>query len=155
MEKRRTTRMLLCGLAAATLTLATFTPLPAAAADIARPSNAGPAGAAATMKGEAQTGAKLFATNCLPCHGAKGKGGVPNPGSTDGTVPPLNPIDPTLVSKDAKTFAYNLDLFLQNGSTPEGTHPAIAMPAWGKDKLLTQQQIADLIAYVMSLNPVH
>ena len=155
MEKYSFPRMLLCGLVAAVLALAVYAPLPATAEDIARPSNAGDAGSAATLKGDAQTGATLFATNCLPCHGAEGKGGVPNPGSTDGTVPPLNPLDSTLISKDAKVFAYNLDLFLQNGSTPEGTHPAIAMPAWGKDKLLSQQQIADLIAYIMSLNPAH
>ncbi len=139
--------------AAAALTLAAIQPQPAAAEEIARPSNPGGPGAAATMKGDAQAGAKLFAVNCTPCHGAEGKGGVPNPGSADGSVPLLNPIDPTLVSKDPKVFAANLDLFLQHGSTPEGNHPAITMPAWGADKMLTQQQIADLIAYVMSLNP--
>ena len=75
-----------------------------------------------------------------------------NPGSDDGTVPPLNPIDPTLVDPDYKTFAYNLDLFLQNGSTPEGPNAAFQMPAWGADDGLSQQQIADVIAYIISLN---
>ncbi len=124
----------------------------ARAEEIARPSNQGDPGAAATMAGHAKAGAKIFATNCLPCHGAQGKGGIPNPGSSDGTVPPLNPIDKTMVSKDAKVFAYNIDLFIQNGSTPEGPDPAIKMPAWGATKLLSQQQIADVIAYVIRLN---
>ena len=128
---------------------------PAAAEEIARPSNPGGPGGAVGLHGDAAAGAKLFQVNCLPCHGAEGKGGIPNPGSTDGTVPPLNPIDPTLVSKDARVFATNIDLFIQHGSTPAGHHSAIHMPAWGADNMLTQQQIADLIAYVMSLNPAH
>lgn len=126
---------------------------PDAAEEIARPSNSGGPGPAATMPGDAQAGGRLFAVNCMPCHGAEGKGGIPNPGSDDGTVPPLNPIDPTLVNKDPKVFVYNLDLFIQHGSTPEGHNPAIKMPPWGDDKMLSQKQIADLIAYVMSLNP--
>lgn len=128
---------------------------PAVAEDIARPSNPGGPGPAATMTGTVKAGAQLFASNCMPCHGNAGKGGVANPGSDDGTVPPLNPIDPTIANKDPKTFAYNVDLFLQHGSTPDGKNPAIRMPAWGDDKMLSQEQIADLIAYVMSLNPSH
>jgi mono/diheme cytochrome c family protein len=77
---------------------------------------------------------------------------VLNPGSDDGTIPPLNPIDSTLVSSDYQTFAYNLDLFLQNGSVAEGPNAAFQMPAWGEDGGLTQQQIADVIAYLISLN---
>jgi mono/diheme cytochrome c family protein len=152
---RKTTCMVLGALAAATLTVYAA-PTPRAAADeIARPSNPGGPGPAATMTGDAKTGAKIFAANCMPCHGSKGKGGIPNPGSEDGTVPPLNPIDKTMVSKNPKVFAYNIDLFIQNGSTPEGHHPAIRMPAWGADGMLKQKQIADLIAYIMSLNSTH
>jgi mono/diheme cytochrome c family protein len=119
----------------------------------ARPSNPGGPGPAATMTGDSKAGAALFATNCKACHGDQGKGGVSNPGSSDGTVPPLNPIDETLMSKDPKVFAYNLDLFIQHGSTPAGDKPALKMAAWGDDSTLTQQQIADVIAYIMSLNP--
>lgn len=125
----------------------------ASAEEIARPSNPGGPGPAASMVGDAKTGAKVFASNCASCHGEKGKGGIANPGSADGTVPPLNPIDETMVSKDPKVFAYNIDLFIQNGSTPEGPNPAIKMPAWGAENMLSQQQIADVIAYIISLNP--
>jgi len=89
----------------------------------------------------------------VTCHGDQGKGGVSNPGSTDGTIPALNPIDATLVNTDPKVYATNLDLFLQHGSTPAGDKPAKQMAAWGDSGTLTQQQIADVIAYVMSLNP--
>jgi mono/diheme cytochrome c family protein len=153
MEDRRTLWTFWGWLAAAALLLCTVPTISAATVDVARPSNAGGPGAAAALTGSTEAGVKIFAANCMPCHGAEGKGGVPNPGSTDGTVPPLNPIDSTMVSKDYKAFAYNVDLFLQNGSTPDGPHPAISMPAWGADKMLTQQQIADVIAYVVSLNP--
>jgi mono/diheme cytochrome c family protein len=120
--------------------------------EAARPSNPGGPGPAATLKGDPTAGQQLFSANCAVCHGAEGKGGVVNAGSTDGTIPPLNPIDPTLKSADYATFAGNLDLFLEHGSTPEGTAPTFSMPAWGDKQLLTPQQIADAIAYVISLN---
>jgi hypothetical protein len=49
--------------------------------------------------------------NCQKCHGEAGQSDVANPGSTDGTVPALNPIDATLGNKDPKVLANNLDLF--------------------------------------------
>jgi hypothetical protein len=67
-------------------------------------------------------------------------------------VPTLNPIDPTLKSPVPALFAYNLDLFLEHGSTPAGPSPAKSMPAWGDSGGLTPQQIADAIAYLISLN---
>jgi mono/diheme cytochrome c family protein len=120
--------------------------------EVARPSNPGGPGEAVKLFGDPQKGATIFNTNCTSCHSAAGKGGIANPGSTDGTVPPLNPIDPTLYSKDYKTFAQNIDLFIQHGSTPEGKNPTLRMLPFGDEKLLTQQQIADVIAYVIGLN---
>ncbi len=121
------------------------------AAETARPSNPGGPGPALELKGDPQAGAEVF-TNCVPCHSNQGKGGVPNPGSADGTVPSLNPIDPSIASIDPKTFAYNVDLFVEHGSTPDGPNPTFKMPAWGDSQSLTPQQIADVIAYVISLN---
>lgn len=124
--------------------------------EIARPSNSGGPGEAVNLTGDATNGAEVFKVTCIPCHGEEGKGGVQNAGSKDGTIPELNPIDPTLVSTDAKTFATNLDLFLEHGSSAEpekeGTPAAVAMPAFGDTKALTSQEIADVIAYVISLN---
>jgi mono/diheme cytochrome c family protein len=120
--------------------------------EIARPSNPGGPGEAINLTGNAAAGATVFAENCETCHNTEGKGGIENAGSADGTVPPLNPIDPTIKSPDYKTFATNLDLFIQHGSTPEGVSPERSMPAWGDLGKLTQQQIADVIAYIISLN---
>ena len=121
-------------------------------ADIARPSNPGGPSAAVDLTGNADAGKMIFVANCERCHGVEGKGGFPNPGSEDGTVPPLNPIDSTIVSSDAKTYATNLDLFIEHGSTPSGAIPNLYMPAWGDSSALKPQQIADVIAYIISLN---
>ena len=128
------------------------TTAPDATVEVPRPSNPGGPGPALNLAGDPKAGALVFAANCTPCHNQAGHGGVANPGSTDGTVPALNPIDPALVDKDPKVFAYNLDLFITHGSTPAGDKPTLSMPAWGDQKKLTDQQIADVIAYVMSLN---
>jgi mono/diheme cytochrome c family protein len=128
------------------------TPTPAGEEEIPEPSNPGLPGSAINLTGDPNSGMALFVTNCASCHGMEGKGGVPNPGSSDGTVPPLNPIDPLLKNPDPKVFATNIDLFIQHGSTPEGISPFRNMPGWGDQNALTQQQIADVIAYIISLN---
>jgi mono/diheme cytochrome c family protein len=122
------------------------------AEEAAKPSNPGGPGPALNLKGDPASGQQISAANCQICHGADGKGGNPNPGSDDGTIPALNPIDPTINSADPKTFAINIDLFVEHGSTPSGPNPTFSMIAWGDKNLLTPQQIADVIAYVMSLN---
>jgi mono/diheme cytochrome c family protein len=127
---------------------ATATPDPNAA----KPSNSGGTGEALKLTGNASNGATIFTNTCATCHGPEGKGGVANEGSTDGTVPALNPIDETLVNSDPKVFAANLDLFLEHGSTPEGSSPSKVMLAYGDLKVLQPQQIADVIAYIISLN---
>ena len=118
----------------------------------ARPSNAGGAGPAVGLTGDATKGAAIFKTNCVSCHGEEGKTGIPNPGSEDGTIPNLNPIDATMVSSDQKEFATNIDLFIEHGSTPEGDKPTLKMLAFGDQKILAPQDIADVIAYITSLN---
>jgi mono/diheme cytochrome c family protein len=126
----------------------------AATAEVAMPSNAGGPGPAINLVGHASSGEQIFVDKCQTCHGAKGIGGNPNPGSADGTIPSLNPIDPTLLSANPEAYAINLDRFVEHGSTPTGPNPTFSMIAWGDKNLLTPQQIADVIAYVMSLNPV-
>jgi len=129
----------------------------AASAEVARPSNPGDAGEAVNLTGDIASGKELFATNCVVCHGDEGKGGVENAGTEDGTVPSLNPAADDLWNSDFKTFAYNADLFIEHGSTPalaegETAAPPRVMPNWGDAGLLKPQQIADLIAYLYSLN---
>lgn len=137
---------------AATVAPAATETTAAAAEDVAKPSNPGPAGEAVNLGVNLESGKLIYEVNCAMCHGAEGVGGNPNPGSTDGTIPEINPVDPTLVNSDYKTFATNLDLFMEHGSTPEGPNPVINMPAWGDKGLMTPQQIADVIGYVISLN---
>jgi len=119
---------------------------------VARPSNPGGPGPALNLAGDAVAGQQVFVANCEQCHNPEGRGGYANPGSSDGTVPPLNPIDPTLKSADYKEFATNLDLFIEHGSKPAGPNPARSMLPWGDKGLLTPQEIANVIAYVISLN---
>jgi mono/diheme cytochrome c family protein len=130
----------------------TATPPGAPTAEPARPSNPGDPGPAVSLAGDTIQGRSLFGQYCATCHGPQGVQGVPNPGSGDGSVPGINPIDSTLVSADPKTFAANIDLFVEHGSVPSGDGPLIMMPPFGDGKMLTDQQIADLIAYVMRLS---
>ena len=132
----------------------TETPAPANAPteEPARPSAEGGPGNAVNLTGNADRGLAAFGAYCASCHGPEGRAGRPNPDSDDGAVPGINPIDPTIVSADAKTFVSNIDLFIEHGSVPAGENPQLMMPAFGDGKLLTDQQIADIIAYVMALN---
>jgi ubiquinol-cytochrome c reductase cytochrome b subunit len=111
-------------------------------------------GPAANMIGDAAHGGILFQQTCQRCHGPRGTDKIPNPGSDDGTVPPLNPIDPGLKNPDPQVFADNVDRFIQHGSIPSGPDPERHMPDFGDSHTLTQQAIANLEAYVLSLNGV-
>ncbi len=128
-------------------------PGPTPTLEPARPSNPGNPGQAVSLTGNAARGKGLFGQSCALCHGPQGALGVPNPGTEDGSVPPLNPIDPTIANKDPKVFAQNVDLFVEHGSVPDGDAPTLLMPNFGDGKILPQQDIADIIAYVISLNP--
>jgi len=112
----------------------------------------GPPEAASFLIGNVDLGATIFHQDCEACHGLQGKGQVPNPGSADGKVPPLNPIDPELFNKEAQTFVNNIDRYIQHGSTPAGPNPALRMLAFGDSGSLTQEMIANVEAYVLHLN---
>jgi mono/diheme cytochrome c family protein len=131
---------------------ATPTPPGAPTSEPVRPSIPGKPGLAVTLAGDAGRGRSLFGQYCAACHGPQGVQGIPSPGSHDGTVPVLNPIDSTLANADPKVFAANIDVFIEHGSVPAGDSPLIMMPAFGDGKMITDQQIADLIAYVMRLS---
>jgi sulfur oxidation c-type cytochrome SoxX len=111
-------------------------------------------GKAAFIIGSAKHGAVLFKKNCASCHGPRGDEKVPNPGSTDGFVPVVQPIDRALYNKSPQLFASAIDLIIQHGSRPAGPHPALIMPAFGDTRALSQEQIAHLEAYILELNGV-
>ncbi|MHB1686084.1 MAG: cytochrome b N-terminal domain-containing protein [Ignavibacteriaceae bacterium] len=112
------------------------------------------AGLAASILGSAEHGKVLFDKNCVSCHGKNGKGKVPNPGSESGVVPALNPISEILYNKDPEKFSKNIDLIIQHGSIPKGGNPALKMEAFGDQQALSQQQISDIEAYILSLNGI-
>ena len=111
-------------------------------------------GPAADMIGNVAHGTLLFQRDCESCHGTNGKGGVPNPGSLNGQVPPLNPINKNLFSNNPQTFTDNIDRIIQNGSIPKGPDPQLHMEDYGNSHALTQQEIANIEAYILNLNGV-
>ena len=117
----------------------------------ARPSHEGNVGPAAALTGNANRGKPLFGQNCAPAMGRRACWSSES-GSEDGSVPVLNPIDATIVSKDPKVFISNLDLFIEHGSVPAGDDPAMLMPSFGDATMLASQDIADIMAYIMQLN---
>ena len=118
------------------------------------PKNGQP-GSAAYAIGSADHGKDIFAQKCASCHGPQGTDKVPNPGSEDRFVPALNPIDKELFNKDPRIFAENIDRYIQHGSIPAGPNPQFHMLAFGDDNQLTQQQISNVEAYILSLNGVN
>jgi ubiquinol-cytochrome c reductase cytochrome b subunit len=109
---------------------------------------------ASRLIGNSEHGSLLFEQSCPACHGMQGAGGIPNPGSSEGKVPALNPIDRDLYNADPDDFASKIDPFLQHGSKPPGPGPNLVMQGYGDSGTLTQQQIAHLEAYVLRLNGV-
>ncbi len=80
-------------------------------------------GAAASIHGDPLSGRRIFAANCATCHGDLGAMGEDNPGSDDGTVPGVNPIDPGFLEGshgNPAAVAAAIDLFVQHGSRPAG-----------------------------------
>ena len=110
------------------------------AKDITKP------GKAVNLSGDPVAGKVIFDGFCKSCHGVEAVGGVANPGSTDGTIPELKPID-----EEFSTVA-SMDLVIEHGSVPEGEKTASKMPAFGDDGTLKPQQIADVIAYILEIN---
>ncbi|MDA8387290.1 MAG: cytochrome b N-terminal domain-containing protein [Nitrospiraceae bacterium] len=111
-------------------------------------------GDAAFIIGSAENGAKLFRDQCRQCHGAAGKGGITDPGSSIGTIPALVPLSRALFNPDPDIFAGNIDKYIQHGAVPPGPKPVFYMPDFGDSRSLTQQEIANIEAYVLKLNGV-
>ena len=103
-------------------------------------------GKAVNLTGDPVAGKVVYEGYCKSCHGVDGGGGIPNPGSTDQTIPELKPID-----EEFSTVA-SMDLPIEHGSVPEGEATAQKMPAFGDEGKLKPQQIADVIAYILSIN---
>jgi mono/diheme cytochrome c family protein len=103
-------------------------------------------GKAVNMTGDPLAGKVVYEGYCKSCHGLEGTGGVANPGSADGTVPALTPID-----EEEFGTVLTLDLIIEHGSVLEGENVS-SMPAFGDKRTLKPQQISDVIAYILELN---
>ena len=96
-------------------------------------------------QGAAVAGAALYVRyGCVNCHGPNGLGGVPNPQSPDKTIPPLSGQG---FRHDFPTDNAIVDV-IRSGSVI-GKAPIVSMPHWGG--ILSNQQIAELIAYLKTL----
>lgn len=98
-----------------------------------------------TGQGAAVAGAALYVRyGCVNCHGPNGLGGVSNPLSPDKTIPVLSGQGfRQEFNTDAKIAAV-----IRSGSVI-GRAPIVSMPHWGG--ILSNQQIAELIAYLKTL----
>jgi mono/diheme cytochrome c family protein len=115
--------------------------------------NAAPvAEATPVLSPELQRGLKLYEEfSCAACHGPGGKGGVHNFNAQTGQeVPPLNRVaegytKPELIAKiqDGVPTEAKLD--------PNGPEPPLRMP--GFKGMLTEDQLNDLVSYLISLKP--
>jgi mono/diheme cytochrome c family protein len=96
-------------------------------------------------QGAAVAGAALYVRyGCVNCHGPNGLGGVPNPLSQDTVIPPLSGRG---FRHDFPTDKAIADV-IRSGSVI-GKAPIVSMPHWGG--ILSDQQIAELIAYLKTL----
>jgi mono/diheme cytochrome c family protein len=101
--------------------------------------------------GDREHGAILFHQSCIMCHGPHGNTQTSGFAAPKG-VPSLNPIDHAVFNADSQTFVEHIDQFIQHGIP--NTEGGPNMPNFGDSHALTQAQIADLEAYVLSLNGV-
>ena len=100
-----------------------------------------PSGSASALPGDPAKGAALYATNCQTCHGASLEGGIGAKLSPIDTLSGVvNPLDPAFLIS-----------IITNGRTPQPGDPRqTPMPAKGGNDKLTDQDIKDLAAYIIS-----
>jgi mono/diheme cytochrome c family protein len=85
---------------------------------------------------------------CVACHGARGRGGFPNNNVPGGAIPALTKLAETYTPQELRKK-------IAAGSVPQkdrldGPEPLVFMPPWSK--VLTDDEIKDVAAYVMSLS---
>jgi copper transport protein len=85
-------------------------------------------------------GGRIFAQNCVVCHGPQGRGDGPQAGT-------LNPRPPNMTQPHT---AYHSDGYMFNAIT--NGFPGSAMPAWGDT--FTEREKWDLVNYLRQFNPL-
>ncbi len=97
-----------------------------------------------------EDGKRLYELNCLPCHGAGGRGGVANPNARGGKIPSLNTVGSTYTDAELreKALAGVPDPEPADPRKPPPPHP---MPSW--EGRFTEPELQALVAYLKSLAP--
>jgi mono/diheme cytochrome c family protein len=106
-------------------------------------SSPSPPAGSAPLPGDPAKGATLFGANCASCHGASLTGGI---------GPALNPIEklPNVTNPLDPAFLIGI---ITNGRQPQAGDPRTTqMPAKGGNLNLTDQDIADIAAYIIQQN---
>jgi mono/diheme cytochrome c family protein len=96
-------------------------------------------------------GAELYFFNCAHCHGDEGRGGVRNPNAKPGEiVPDLIRVAQGYSNDELKKriFAGQHEIPILDPNRPP---PPLRMPGWGGR--MSDAEIDDLVAYLVSLNP--
>ena len=88
-----------------------------------------------------QVGQSVFGDNCATCHGAGGGGGKGYPNLRD---------DVWLWGGSLDEIRHTLEVGVRSGH-PQAKGETV-MPAFGRDQLLTDAQIADMTEYVVALS---
>jgi cytochrome c oxidase cbb3-type subunit 3 len=88
-----------------------------------------------------QIGQSVFGDNCATCHGAGGGGAKGYPNLRD---------DVSLWGGSLEEIRHTIDVGVRSGHPDART--GVAMPAFGRDQLLTGAQIKDLTEYVVALS---
>lgn len=106
-------------------------------------STAAPAPSAATLSGDPAKGKELFAGTCASCHGPDAKG-----------IPGLGKDLTTSAFVRQQTDAQLLE-FIKKGrpATDPANTTGVDMPPKGGNPALTDQDLADIIAFIRTFNP--
>jgi mono/diheme cytochrome c family protein len=98
-----------------------------------------------------QAGWKVYTSKgCVFCHGPAGEGGVKNPNAVGGLIPPLKAVAEGYNEEELKEKILK-GVPVIDQEKPDGPPPPLYMPAW--EGLLTEQELNQVVAYLMSLAP--
>lgn len=88
---------------------------------------------------------------CMLCHGVEGKGGVANPNALrNAQVPSITEVADVYTVAEVTTLVRNGRSHVDRADE-KGAAPPYRMPGWGER--MSDQEVSDLVQYVMSLTP--
>ena len=106
-------------------------------------SSPSPSGSPSALPGDPAKGATLYGQNCASCHG----------GALEGNIgPALNPIYKLPGVTDPLDAAFLMDILINGRLHQPGDPGNIAMPARGGNPKLTDQDLKDLVSYIIQVN---